>query len=378
MTVSATAADRAGRDTTRNLPDDIRPDTAGSAVADTAVAAPAADPGRPASAARRPAGERTADDPSPDFDPNDDGETDDGETDDGQDDAGEDSEAWPSSPFACVDAAFTALTTEPHPLRIDLSHLDPDLGLPADPINVADLRTWLTEHRRDWAALDAVWRELITRARLDGPVWVVTATALALPALVRCAADLVAGGWRGDPDDVDAEVLTGFLTALRDHVDTAKPAPYAGLRRAALRAGHALVAQQRGVVLVDDIDAVPAGPRTPHRPWGHPDLLVRRAVDLGLLDPCDEQPYIDTRLGRRAIEPIAVRLGVSVDALRMRLRRVDERLTRALADGILTGAASPQAQRALARQAEHRQATRTAVTARPSIPSPVPMRLAAA
>ncbi|UWZ50178.1 hypothetical protein Dmats_46265 [Dactylosporangium matsuzakiense] len=266
------------------------------------------------------------------------------------------------------------MTSEPHPLRIDLSHLDPDLGLPTVPINIADLRSWLAGHRRDWTALDAVWRELITRARLDGPAWVVAATALALPALVRCAADLVVGGWHGDPHDVDAEVLTGFLTALRDHVDTAKPAPYAGLRRAAQRAGHALVAQQRGVVLVDDIDAVPAGPRTPHRPWGHPDLLVRRAVELGLLDACDEQAYIDTRLGRRAIEPIATRLGVTVDALRMRLRRVDERLARALADGILTGTASPQARQALTRQAGHRRATRTAA-ARPSLP---PMRPAAA
>ncbi|GAA3292654.1 hypothetical protein Dvina_51685 [Dactylosporangium vinaceum] len=342
MTVSATAAHRADRDTSRDVPDDIGTaplaGTAGTAADDIA-------------------------------------------------DAASDGGAWPSSPFACVDAAFTALTSEPHPLRIDLSHLDPALGVPAGPINLADLRTWLAEHRRDWPALDAVWRELITRARLDGPAWVVAATALALPALVRAAADLVAGGWRGDPDDVDAEVLTGFLTALRDTVDTARPAPYAGLRRAAQRAGLALVAQQRDVVLVDDIDAIPAGPRTPHRPWGHPDLLVRRAVELGLLDPGDEQPYIDTRLGRRAIEPIAARLDVTVDALRMRLRRVDERLTRALADGILTGTASPQAQQALARQAEHRQATRTAVAADPNrtpspVPSPVssaaPMQLAAA
>ena len=276
---------------------------------------------------------------------------------DGDDDG---HEGWPSSPFACVDAAFAALTSEPHPLRIDLSHLDEALGLPAGPVNLADLRTWLDAHRRDWTALDVVWRELITRARLDGPAWVVAATALALPALVRCAAGLVAGGWRGDPDDVDAEILTGFLAALRDHVDLARPAPYARLRRAAQRAGHALVAQQRGVVPVDDIDAIPAGPRTPQRPWGHPDLLVRRAVELGLLDPVDEQPYIDTRLGMRAIEPIAAHLGVSTDALRMRLRRVDDRLARALAEGTLTGTASPQAQQALARQAEHRQQTRTA------------------
>lgn len=270
---------------------------------------------------------------------------------------------WPSSPFACVDTAFAALTCDPDPLSIDLSHLDPALGLPAVPVNVADLRTWLARHPRDWAALDAVWRELITRARLDGPAWVVTATALALPALVRHAAVLVAGGWHGDPDDVDAEVLTGFLSALRDHVDVTRPAPYAGLCRAAHRAGLALVAQQRGVLFVEDLDAFEAGPRSPQRPWGHPDLLVRRAVELGLLDDVDEQPYIDTRLDRRAIEPIAVRLGVTADSLRMRLRRIDARLARALADGVLTGTISAQAREALAAHAEQRQLSRAARTA---------------
>ncbi|MER7276649.1 hypothetical protein ABT369_19615 [Dactylosporangium sp. NPDC000244] len=269
-----------------------------------------------------------------------------------------DGEGWPSSPFTCVDVAFAALTCDPDPLRIDLSHLDPDLGLPAGAINVADLRRWMAAHPRHWPALDAVWRELITRARLDGPAWVVTATALALPALVRHAAALVAGGWHGDPDDVDAEVLTGFLAALRDHVDTARPAPYAGLCRAGYRAGLALVAQQRELILVEDLEAIVAGPRVPQRPWGHPDLLVRRAVELGLLDQADEQSYIDIRLGRRAIEPIAVRLGVTTDALRMRLRRVDTRIAHALADGVLTGTVVPQAQRALARQADRSRSAR--------------------
>src|SRR3712207_7411272 len=51
-----------------------------------------------------------------------------------------------------------------------------------------------------------------------------------------------------------------------------------------------------------------------------------------------------------SIEPIAARLGVSTDALRMRLRRVDDRIARALAEGTLTGAASPQAQQALDRK----------------------------
>jgi hypothetical protein len=61
---------------------------------------------------------------------------------------------------------------------------------------------------------------------------------------------------------------------------------------------------------------------------------VRRAVALGILDEVDEQPYFDVRLGRRAIEPIAVRLGVSVDAMRMCLGPIEPRIADALAAGL--------------------------------------------
>ena len=367
MPVSTTAATRTARDTTPDNAGDTTCDTAGAPAGDATSTHADAAATAPASAI---AADHQVDHVTGHEDP------DGAATDRDESTAGQD--GWPSSPFACVDAAFAALTCDPDPLRIDLSHLEASLGLPTTPVNVADLRTWLARHRRDWTALDAVWRELITRARLDGPAWVVTATALALPALVRHAAALVAGGWRGDPDDVDAEVLTGFLGALRDHVDVTRPAPYAGLCRAAQRAGLALVAQQRDVLLVEDLDAFTAGPRTPQRPWGHPDLLVRRAVELGLLDEVDEQPYIDTRLGRRAIEPIAVRLGVTVDTLRMRLRRVDARLARALADGVLTGTVSQQARQALALHAEQRQLSRAARTTNLAATAAAPAQLAAA
>ncbi|WP_241562948.1 hypothetical protein [Micromonospora costi] len=88
-------------------------------------------------------------------------------------------------------------------------------------------------------------------------------------------------------------------------------------------------------------------------------LLVRRAVGLGILDQEDEQPYIDIRLGRRPIEPAAARLGITVDALCMRLGRIDTRLADALAAGLLTGVTSQQAADEPAHQAGHRLATRT-------------------
>ncbi|MFG3553384.1 hypothetical protein ACGGAQ_03255 [Micromonospora sp. NPDC047557] len=91
------------------------------------------------------------------------------------------------------------------------------------------------------------------------------------------------------------------------------------------------------------------------RPYRHPDLLVRWAVNLGIVDDCDEQPYIDLRLGHRAIEPIAARLGVEVDTLRRRVTRIDVRIAEALAARFLTEVTSPRVREHLAAAAERRQ-----------------------
>jgi hypothetical protein len=171
-------------------------------------------------------------------------------------------------------------------------------------------------------------------------------------------------------------VLTGFLAGLRDQVDATGPVPYARLCRAGWRAGLALVRQQRAYLPVEDVDQAAASSRIPPPPWGHPDLLVRRAVVLGLVDPCDEQPYIDIRLGQRAIEPIAAELRLTVDTLRRRLTRIDSRIAAALADGLLTGTPSPAARRELAAQASHRNRIRAARSSTPR-PSSQPMPISA-
>jgi len=259
---------------------------------------------------------------------------------------------WPVSPLDAVERAFEALTWEPHPLSLDLDSVGPDIGLPGGVLALPELRDWLLAHPRAYAARDAVWRELIRRARLDGPSWVIAAVAIALPALRRYARQLGAG-WQCDAQDLDAEILTGFLTALRDQVDLARPAPYASLCMAGWRAGYEL-RERNGAEAppVDNLEHL-TGPRTPRWPWGHPDLLVRRAVELGIIDPVDEQPYIDVRLGRRAVEPIALRLGLAVDTVRRRMQRIDARLAAALSQGLLDGPA-PLEQEQLAARAARR------------------------
>ncbi len=266
--------------------------------------------------------------------------------------------AWPSSPLSAAATAFAALACEPEPLSLDLGPVVrafPEAGLPSGVLPLAELSAWLGEHRDAFDARDVVWRELIRRARSEGGTWLIAAVGMAMPALVRYAADL-ARTYRGDRDDVDAEILTGFLAALR-RVDLDRAAPHAALCMAGWRAGHDLVVQSREYLPVDDVEHV-TGPRTPRVPYGHPDLLVQRATRIGVVDPADEQPYIEVRLGGKPIEPIADRLGISVDALRMRLGRIDTRLAAALAAGALSDAVAPEAARAMVAAAGRRAAIR--------------------
>jgi hypothetical protein len=105
---------------------------------------------------------------------------------------------------------------------------------------------------------------------------------------------------------------------------------------------------------------------------------VRRAVQLGIVDACDEQPYIDLRLGRRAIEPIAAGLGLAVDTLRRRVERIDTRIADALAAGMLTELASPRVRDDLARKAQQRQHIRASRNVQPGAAAAAPTARAAA
>lgn len=276
------------------------------------------------------------------------------------------------SHLQAASTAFDAMVAEPRLAALDCDAIaatnerGPDLGLPAGRVNLGVLREWLLANPDNFAAKDAVWRALIGLARAAGGDWRLAALGMAMPALVRLAGQ-VSAGYDGDRHDLDAETVVGFLTALDRETDLDRPAPYASLLMAAFRAAHERRVSEAGPVSVPDIEAVAAGPRVPHRPYGHPDLLVHRAALLGVIADADVEPFIEVRVAGRAIEPVAERLHVTVDCLRMRLVRAGERLAEALAAGELTAAPVPAAARRLAdaRTGEPQQRTAT-VTALPT------------
>src|ERR1035438_3736168 len=146
------------------------------------------------------------------------------------------------SPLDSADASFRALTTGPQPLALHAASLA--AGLPDRLVPLDELRALLLHPATGARARNKVWAELVRRARSGPAAWVVGLVGVAMPGLRRAAATLSAS-YRGDPADLQIEILTGFLAAMRAlDPDALDRAPLASrLCWAAWRAGQALASR---------------------------------------------------------------------------------------------------------------------------------------
>jgi hypothetical protein len=228
--------------------------------------------------------------------------------------------------LSVAEDAFRLLVGEPGPLVFDGR---PIPGLPDRLLPLDQLRSLLMAGAGTEVSV-AAWRHLAVRAREDGPVWVVGAVGVALPGLTRMAGRLSVGA-AGAAEDIDSEVLAGFLTALRT-ADLEAPRVWLRLCWAAWRAGNRCRT-------VDDLLELPAdlpvGSRSPRRPYGHPDLVLSRAVHAGVLTVDQADLIGATRLGDVLVEQIAAASGESGSVVRMRRRRAELKLVAALQRGDL-------------------------------------------
>jgi hypothetical protein len=151
---------------------------------------------------------------------------------------------------------------------------------------------------------------------------------VALPTLTNLAAKISRGHAR-HADDIDSEVLAGFLHALRT-ADLAPPRLWLRLCWAAWRAGAAVVKADNGEELSTDL---PSGSRTPRMPYGHPDLLLGRAAAAGLITADAAELISATRFGDALIEQLATEKGVTASVLRMRRRRAERVVAAAITRG---------------------------------------------
>jgi len=176
------------------------------------------------------------------------------------------SRLWPASPLAAAARAFDLLTRPQAPLGFDARGLRelPQRILPLD-----ELRDLLTAEGTGKPVRDLAWRDLVTRARWDGPAWVVAAVGIAMPGL-RMRAGLLTRRWHGDTADLDAELITGFVERLKT-IDLDAPRICGRLIDAGARAvkRSRLAEEEASAVHVDT-----AWSRTPHGRWDHPDWVL--------------------------------------------------------------------------------------------------------
>lgn len=222
------------------------------------------------------------------------------------------------SPLDLVRDEFASLVAGPHPLGLDgraLADL-PDRSIPLD-----ELRDLLLRRRCRLATRDVVWAHLVTQARASGGDWTIACVGMALPALGPVCRWMGAR-FPGDPHDIHAEVLSGFLRGLAS-VDLDRPGIMLRLRWTAFRAGHA--------ALHEALDApTPAMPGfrsfPPPTPWGHPDLVLARAIRWGVLNRTEADLIGTTRLDKDSIADWAVRNRTTVAAAYKARSRAESRL----------------------------------------------------
>lgn len=221
-------------------------------------------------------------------------------------------------PLDTARSAFTWLVTGPDPVSVE-GRLFP--GLPNRPVPLHELRERLLRRRCGQATRDAVWAHLVLRSRTDEATWTLGCVGVALPALTTIAATLTAR-LAGDPSDIHAAVLTGFVTELQ-RVDLRKPRVMLRLRWAAYRAGHA--------ALREALDApVPAGTRCrctePAPASGHPDFVLARAVAEKVITADEAELIGSTRLEDHSLATAAAQRGLSYAAAAQARRRAEHRL----------------------------------------------------
>lgn len=240
------------------------------------------------------------------------------------------------TPLDIADSAFHALTNGPAPLAVHGAEISP--YLPQRPIPVTELRRVLLDRRTSRYVRDAAWRELVHRARVCGPSWTVAAVGVALPGLRRVAGRL-ARGYVGDVADLDAEVLTGFLSALQT-IDTGRRGIVVRLCWAAYRAGERL---RHATDEAATAGSLPVTSAAPPRPWGHPDLVLAKAVEEGIVTTAEADLISATRLDGIPLTTIARKLGEPFRAVLMRRFRAEHRLAAAIRSGNLQVCLLPDA-----------------------------------
>lgn len=235
---------------------------------------------------------------------------------------------WPTTPLDAAEKAFIMLAEAPTHVPFDARSFDslPDRIVPLD-----ELRKLLLASSTSNEVRDAVWRELVIRARRDGPAWRVAAVGMAMPGLRRHAG-MLAAGWHGDTHDLDGELLVGFMERLAT-IDLTEPRVCGRLVDAGVRAARKVRDADSDTMLIRGGEA---GSLMPIRPWDHPDLVLARAVATAVIDRDEARLIAATRLDHETLARTAEEIGISPQTASDWRARAEKRLQQAIAAGDLS------------------------------------------
>ena len=234
------------------------------------------------------------------------------------------------SPMDAADRAFAGLSMRSRPLQFYGSALAS--GLPHRLISAGQLKGLLLARETPYGVRNDAWRGLLERSRAQGGDWTVAAVGIALPMLRRVGRHL-AGVYEGDPWELDLAILGGFLAGAAG-IDTGTGRIVHRLRWAAYRTGRRLLDQQRDEQMANRGRFESS---VPHPPWGHPDLVLVRAVDAGVITAGEADLISSTRLDGMDLTTAATALGIGYSAVAQRRHRAERRLVAALVAGDLIG-----------------------------------------
>ncbi|MEJ3745511.1 hypothetical protein WEI85_19745 [Actinomycetes bacterium KLBMP 9797] len=240
------------------------------------------------------------------------------------------SREYSTSALRVAQQVFAVAVQEPTNLFLRRENFAQEVrcSLPAGRILLRPLRDLLLLRQTPLAVRDAVWRELIVRARADRSSWLVVALGMAMPGLRRAVRGLSVS-FAGDRDDLESAVAEGFVAELY-RVDVEAAALCARLLRAAHRAGVKQVHQD--AALPSSVWSQFAS-RTPRAPWGHPDFVLLEAVRVGVLSRQEAWLIGVTRLEDVGVGEVAAVLGERTNTVVVRRHRAEHRLREAILAG---------------------------------------------
>lgn len=222
------------------------------------------------------------------------------------------------SPFDTLERTFVLLTSEPNPLALDGTSVP---GLPGRLVPLGELKARLLHPSTRFEVRDAIIDELVARSQSDGGRWTVGLAGVLLPGLRRAVWPLVQA-CPAKADDIEAEALAAFLAAVA-RCQPGRPRLASRLcwlaRTGATRLLRAELAEQAR----PGSEPVSAAPP---RPWGHPDLVLAKAVRAGVICASDAELISATRIGDTDLAEVAGRLGLGYWACHKRRLRAESQL----------------------------------------------------